>query len=172
MANSLQRVFAAHMELGKVAIQRGMRVVRKRLHGQAAAVFKEATDWLGGDGEKVVSSRIIRRSKDPGLVVSVAPYKKSMHTNRYGQEKPAGFWLEHGTKERCTKGKHMPHTDVLQNRVRAYGKRYKAHNTGRISPAARSMEKAATIIDEREIDNVLVAEIMAAADKVIKKHGL
>ncbi len=34
------------------------------------------------------------------------------------------------------------------------------------------MEKAATIIDEREIDNVLVAEIMAAADKVIKKHGL
>lgn len=34
------------------------------------------------------------------------------------------------------------------------------------------MEKAATIIDEREIDNVLVAKIMAAADKVIKKHGL
>lgn len=170
MVSSLQHVFAAHEELGRQAIVRGLRAVRKKLHNQAAVVFGEVIAPLAEGSRKILFSRITRKTEDPGLVVGVK--RCVMHLNRYGNLKPVAYWLEHGTKERVTQGRsYKPYSDP-PTRVRNYGYREKIHSTGRIDPPAASMEKAATRIDESIIDDAVINEIQKACDKIIKKHGL
>lgn len=171
MVSSLQRVFAAHEELGRQAILRGLRVVRKKLHARTAVVFGEIIESVARDGGKSLNSRITRKSADAGIVISVST--ADTHVNRYGQEKPAAFWLEHGTKERFTKGKPVPnHSGQLPNRKRAYQPRVYKHSTGRIAPPGGALEKISNRVDESIIDDAVINEIQKACDKIIKKHGL
>ena len=170
MMSSLQRVFAAHEELGRQALIRGLQRVRKKLHNQAAAVFGEVIAPLAEESSDILFSRVTRKTEDPGIVVGVS--KKEMHLNRYGYLKPVAYWLEHGTPARVTQGRsYKPYSDP-PTRVRNYGYREKIHSTGRIDPPAASMEKAAIRIDKSVIDNAVLNEIQKAADKIIKKHGL
>lgn len=172
MVSSLQRVFAAHEELGKDAIRKGLRRVRGKLRDRASVVFSEVIESLAREGKKSLYARIVRPTSGNVAGIAVSVTTKEIHTNRYGQKKPAAYWLEYGTDNRVTRGDKMPHPDAFTGRVRLYGRRKTAHSTGNIDPPALAMEKAESRIDEHVIDNDVIIEIQKACDNIIEKYGL
>lgn len=166
---NLQQSFTAfvlemHEELGKKALRTGRNRAVRALQQMADPIAKREIPQLSGYAEIALYKNIF--SRVAGFSVGVPASLKL--PNRFGEEMPWPYWLEHGTAMRMTSG--QPKAKKNSSGKREIRETRKAHSTGRIRSIA-SMETAEREINIDSLDSIFIEECEKCAERIIRKYG-